>query len=148
MQYPLYIHRQAGGGYRGHFPDLPDADVHADAFGELERNAQDVVQRMYHRSEQLIPAPTHDTSALQTLDMDDGKGLWLFVDIDLSRVVSRAVSIQLSMSRSVLRDVEATALAHRMTRSAFIALACLREMRYTGVEGAQKQFKTRLALLT
>jgi predicted RNase H-like HicB family nuclease len=89
VQYPLYVHRNGEALDRGSFPDFPGADASGNSFEELECNAQDRVQRMYDRSEHVIPAPNDDTYAPLALDMDDGKGLWIFVEIDLARVVSR-----------------------------------------------------------
>jgi hypothetical protein len=70
-------------------PRLSGANASGNSFEELECNAQDRVQRMYDRSEHVIPVPNDDTYALLALDMDDGKGLWIFVEIDLACVVSR-----------------------------------------------------------
>lgn len=128
MRYPLYVHRNGEPRYRGSFPDFPGADAYGNSFEELERNAQERVRQVYDRSEHVIPVPTGDTSALQALDMDDGEGLWLFVDIDLARVMSRAVRIQFSLRESVLLEIDAAAQQRHITRSAFIALACVHEL--------------------
>jgi predicted RNase H-like HicB family nuclease len=96
MQYPLYVQRDSHTGFRACFPDFPNADASGDSFDELKRNAQAVVELMYDHSEQLIPAPTCNTSELHTLDMDDGEGIWMFVDINLARVTSKAVGLQLT----------------------------------------------------
>jgi len=145
MQYPLYVHRNGDLRYRGSFPDFPGADACGNSFEELKRDALDVVQWAYDGSEYLIPVPTSDTAALQALDMDDGEGLWLFVDIDLARVISRAVCIQLSLSKSALQDVDAAAQKRHMTRSAFITLACVHELENAELQGAPLEFATMLA---
>ncbi|NMM02991.1 HicB family protein [Paraburkholderia sp. RP-4-7] len=145
MQYPLYVHRNDDLRYRGSFPDFPGAHACGNSLEELKHNALDVVQRVYDGSEDLIPAPTSDTSALQALDMDDGEGLWLFVEIDMARVISRAVRIQLSLSKSALQDVDAAAQQCHMTRSAFITLACIHELENAEVAGAPPEFATMLA---
>ena len=128
MQYPLYVRQTDDMRYRGRFTDIPRADASGKSFDELEHNARDRVERLYDRSEFLIPEPTDDLTALQALDMDDGKGIWMFVDIDLAQVTSRAVHLQFSLNQDVLRDVDDAAHASRMTRPAFIALACLHEL--------------------
>jgi len=101
MEYPLYVRRDGDGGFRASLPDFPRADVRGDSFGELKRNAQEIVELMYDRSEQLIPVPTGSTSELHALDMDDGEGLWMFIDIDLARLTSRAVGVQFSLLESL-----------------------------------------------
>jgi hypothetical protein len=83
---------------------------------------------MYNRSEQLIPAPTCSTAELHALDMDDGQGIWMFVDINLARVTSKAVGVQFSLLESLLQRVDVAAKERHMTRSAFITLAAVHEL--------------------
>jgi predicted RNase H-like HicB family nuclease len=128
MQYPLYVQRDADTAFRASFADFPEADVTGNSIEELKRNAQEAVERMYHGSEQLIPGPTCDTSELRTLEIDDGEGIWLFVNINMSRVTSRAVGFQLSLSESLLEQVNAAARERHLTRSAFFTLAALHEL--------------------
>lgn len=134
MQYPLYVCREVEFGFRGSFPDFPRAEAHGDSFAELQRNATKAVELMYDRSEQLIPAPTCSTSELHSLDMDNGDGIWVFVDINLARITSKAVGIQFSMLESLLQKVDLAARERHMTRSALITLAVVHELwsRYDG----------------
>ncbi|MEW9586497.1 type II toxin-antitoxin system HicB family antitoxin [Paraburkholderia sp. DGU8] len=129
MQYPLYVHRNGNTGFRASFPDFPTADASGDSFDELTRNAQATVEAMYDRSEQLIAAPTCSTSELQALQMDDGNGIWVFVDIDLARVTSKSVAIQFNLVESLLQQVDARAKKRGMTRSAFLTLALVDELK-------------------
>jgi predicted RNase H-like HicB family nuclease len=128
MEYPLYVRRDGDTGFRASFPDFPRADARGNSLGELKRNAQEMVELMYDRSEQLIPAPTCSTSELHALDVDDGEGIWMFIDINLARVNSKAVGIQISLLESLLQRVDVAAKERRMTRSAFIALAAVHEI--------------------
>jgi len=129
MQYPLYVHRNGNTGFRASFPDFPTADASGDSFDELTRNAQATVEAMYDRSEQLIAAPTCSTSELQALQMDDGNGIWVFVDIDLARVTSKSVAIQFNLLESLLQQVDARSKKRGMTRSAFLTLALVDELK-------------------
>jgi predicted RNase H-like HicB family nuclease len=129
MQYPLYVHRNGDTGFRASFPDLPIADASGDSFNELTHNAQATVKAMYDRSEQLIPFPTCNTTELQALQMDDGNGIWVFVDIDLARVTSKSVGIQVNLLESLLQQVDASSRKRRMTRSAFVTLALINELK-------------------
>jgi hypothetical protein len=83
---------------------------------------------MYDRSEQLIPAPTCSTSELQALDMDDRQGIWMFIEINLTRVTSKAVSVQFSLPESLLLRVDAAAKERHSTRSTFFTLAAVYEL--------------------
>jgi predicted RNase H-like HicB family nuclease len=125
MQYPLYVHRNGNTGFRASFPDFPTADASGDSFSELTHNAQATVEAMYDRSEHLIPAPTCNTTELQALQMDDGNGIWVFVDIDLARVTSKSVSIEVHLLESLLQLVDARSKERCMTRSAFVTLALI-----------------------
>ncbi|KXU84254.1 hypothetical protein CI15_24400 [Paraburkholderia monticola] len=128
MQYPLYVRRDGTAGFRASFPDLPRAVVRGHSLDDLKRNAQEVVELMYDRSEQLIPAPTCSTSELQSLDMDDEQGIWMFIEINLTRVTSKAVNVQFSLPESLLQRIDAAAKKRHSTRSTFFTLAAVREL--------------------
>ncbi|CAB3772597.1 type II toxin-antitoxin system HicB family antitoxin [Paraburkholderia humisilvae] len=134
MQYPLYVHRDGDTGFRASFPNFPRAAAHGNSMDELKSDAQEAVELAYDRSEQLIPAPTCSTSELHVLDMDDGEGIWMFVDINLERVTSQAVGIQFSLLESLLQQVDLAARERHITRSALITLAVVHELasRYEG----------------
>jgi hypothetical protein len=140
VHYPLYVQRRDGQGYRGVFADFPWVEVEGRTFDDLAVNAERLVQRMYHRSEYILPAPTSDMSALQALDMDDGEGLWMFVDIDLTNVQSHSVFVQISLRRTVLQEIDLAAQRRHIGRSAYIALACFHELAHAGDAGALRRF--------
>lgn len=139
MQYPLYVQRLDGHGYRGRFADFPWLEVDGETFDDLTRDAARLVQRMYHRSEHVIPAPTIDTSKLKTLEMDDGRGLWMFVDVDLTAVLSHSVFVQVRLRKSVLHEIDLAAQKSHVSRSAYIALACVHELAQGCDEGARQR---------
>jgi len=128
MQYPVYVHRDTTTAFRASFPDFPGADVSGNSLEELKRNAQNIVELKYDGSEQLIPTPTCDTSELRRLEMDDGEGIWLFLDINMSRVTSRVVGLHISLREGVLNRVDSAARERHLTRSAFFTLAALHEL--------------------
>src|ERR1700756_4876497 len=102
MEYPLYVRRDGDTGFRASFPAFPRAYALGNSLGELKRNAQEMVELVYDRSEQFIPAPPCRSSELQALDGDDGEGIWMFIDINLARVTSKAVGVQFSLLESLL----------------------------------------------
>jgi predicted RNase H-like HicB family nuclease len=134
VQYPLYVHRDGDAGFRASFPDFPRAVAHGKSMDELKRDAQEAVELAYDCSEQLIPAPTCSTSELHEHEMDDGEGIWIFVDINLARVTSQASGIQVNLLDALLQQVDLAAKECHMTRSAFITLAVVHELasRYEG----------------
>ena len=99
MQYPIYVHGDSRSGFRASFADLPLACAHGATLDELRSNAQGAVELQYDRSEQLIPAPTGSMSELQSLAMDDGHGIWLYVEINLVRHIAGEFSLPESLPR-------------------------------------------------
>lgn len=134
MQYPLYVRRAGDASFRASFPDFPRAIAHGNSIDELKIDAKQAVELMYDRSEQLIPAPTCSTSELHAHEMDDGEGIWMFVDINLARVTSQAIGIQVNLLDTLLQQVDLVANERHMTRSAFITQALVHELaaRYEG----------------
>lgn len=128
MQYPLYVRRDDVTSFRANFPDFPRAVAQGRSIDELKTNAKHAVELMYDRSEQLIPAPTHDASELRALDMDDGDGIWMFLDVNLERVTSQAVEIHFSLPDTLLKQIDLVARQRNMTRSSLITLAVVREL--------------------
>lgn len=128
MQYPLYIQRDGRTGFRGRFPDFPGAEVTGRSFDELELSSQQAVEALYHGSEQLIPGPTCDTSELRSLEVQGAEGIWLFVNINMSRVKSRAVSVELSLNAALLEQVNRAARERHLTRSGFFTVAAANEL--------------------
>ncbi len=128
MQYPLYVRRDGAIGFRGSFPDFPRAFAQGKSIEELKIDAKQAVELMYGRTEQLIPAPTYSASELRALEMDDGDGIWMFLDIDLAQVTSRAIEIQVSLPDGLLQQVDRVARERNMTRSSLITLAVVREL--------------------
>lgn len=128
MQYPLYVQRDSRSVFRGNFPDFPGAEIAGGSIEELRRNAQHAVEVLYDGSEQLIPGPTYDTSELRALEQDGSDGIWLFVNINMSRVRSNSVGFQICLNAALLEQVSMTARQRQMTRSGFLTLAVMNEL--------------------
>jgi predicted RNase H-like HicB family nuclease len=131
MHYPLYVIREpdrAGAAtLRASFPDFPGAEATGRSLEELERHAQQMVEQTYAGSEQLIPAPS-DAVQLHGFEKAGDDGLWVYVDIDLARVTSKAVGLQFSVLESLLQKVDAAAAERHITRAAFMTLAAVHEL--------------------
>ena len=127
MQYPLYVQRDSSIVFHGSFPDLPGVEITGSSIEELQRNAQHAVE-IYDGSEELIPSPTCDTSELRALEPHGSEGIWMFVNIDMSKVRSNAVGFQVNLNAALLERVDAAALQRRMTRSGFVTVAVTNEL--------------------
>lgn len=130
MKYPLYVWKDKGSAYGATFPDLPGVNTSGETLEELERNAQEAVELMYEDGDQDVPAPTHDINSLRRMFSKDDGGFWLFVEIDLTKIGSKAVRLNISLPDRLVQQIDAAAKARRMTRSAFLALAAQHEMEH------------------
>lgn len=125
MLYPLYVCKDAGSAYGASFPDMPGVHTAADDLHDLNQMAQEAVETMYE-GEESIPA----ASAIEqwTGDPHYARGFWMLVDIDLSRVMTKPVRLNISLPASLLRDIDAFARSRHLTRSGFLAQAAMKAM--------------------
>jgi hypothetical protein len=128
MQYPLYVHRDGATNYRSSFADFPGADVTGESVVQLERNAKERLRLLYDVGDQLLPPPTNDTSLLKLLEIDDGSGIWMFVEIDPIPRTPQSVDLRLNVPASFLQRVDEAAKKRGLTRAAFLTLAAWHEL--------------------
>ncbi len=125
MLYPLYVWKEAGSAYGARFPDLPGVFTAADDLNNLTKSAQEAVEAMFE-GEAHIPAAG---SVEQWKDHPDyANGFWMLVNIDLSRVNTKPVRLNISLPESLLRDIDIFAKSHHLTRSGFLAQAAMKAM--------------------
>ena len=55
-------------------------------------------------------------------------GVWMLVDLDLSRIDTRPVRLNVSLPSNLVQQIDAWAEAHHMTRSGFLARAASQAM--------------------
>jgi HicB_like antitoxin of bacterial toxin-antitoxin system len=59
---------------------------------------------------------------------DYAGGFWMLVDIDLSKVSTKQVRLNISLPESLLRDIDRYAKSRHLTRSRFLAQAAMKAM--------------------
>lgn len=125
MFYPLYAWKVANSAYGATFPDLPGVHTAADKQGDLQHAAQEAVETMYE-DEDSIPA----ASAIEqwTGDAQYAGGFWMLVDIDLSKVRTKPVRLNISLPATLLRDIDVFAKSRHLSRSSFLAQAAMKAM--------------------
>jgi predicted RNase H-like HicB family nuclease len=128
MQYPYYVHRDGAAIYRSSFADFPDADATGESIAQLAHNAQERLRLLYDDGDQLLPPPTSDTALLKMLEMDDGSGIWMFLEIDPIPRTPKSVDLRLNVPASFLMQVDETAKKRGLTRTAFLTLAARHEL--------------------
>ena len=127
MLCPVYIH--AGDAAHAHgvtFPDFPGCFSAADDWDQLPAMIQEAVEVHFYGEEAIIPAPTPLGDQLR--DAAYQGGAWMLFDIDLSKVSSKPIRLNISLPESLVREIDAAASSQHLTRSGFLAQAALRAM--------------------
>ncbi|WDD90370.1 type II toxin-antitoxin system HicB family antitoxin (plasmid) [Burkholderia sp. FERM BP-3421] len=126
MEYPIYITRRGNPRYHGRLADFPEAIAEGDTYGELQVVAVQRVMARYDRCSRLIPPPTLDLSVLQASALDTGDGIWRFVDLDLTRMTSSTMRIELCLPERIVHDIDRMANVLHTTRDAVVSMLCAR----------------------
>ena len=127
MLYPLYVH--VGDAKHAHgvtFPDFPGCFAAADEWEDLPRAVQEAAEAHFVDGDENVPQPT----PLEQLasDPEYQGGVWMLFGIDISRINSKAVRLNISLPERLVQQIDAVARQRRMSRSAFLALAAEHEM--------------------
>ena len=128
MLYPVYVHM--GDDQHAHgaeVPDFPGCFAAADDWSDLTRMVQEAVEVYCESEDMQVPEPS-DLSAFEGDDSYEG-GIWVFIDIDLSKLDTRKERINLSVPVSALREIDEYASAHGFNRSGFMVQAALKAAR-------------------
>ncbi|WNH47594.1 MULTISPECIES: type II toxin-antitoxin system HicB family antitoxin [Stenotrophomonas] len=126
MLYPVYVHQQEDSAYGAIVPDLPGVHSAADELEQLPRMVQEAVELMYDGETKAPPMPSPLSVHLNQPQYQDG--FWMLVDVDLSKVNTRAVRLNISLPEYLVGKIDQAAAARRMSRSAFLALAAEHEL--------------------
>ncbi|HTH58598.1 MAG TPA: type II toxin-antitoxin system HicB family antitoxin [Paraburkholderia sp.] len=127
MLYPLYVH--VGDEKHAHgvtFPDFPGCFAAADNWEDLPAAVQEAVEAHFLGEEGPVPEP----SALEDLTRNSEYegGVWMIFDIDLSKINSKAMRLNISLPERLVQQIDAAARERKLSRSAFLALAAEHEM--------------------
>ena len=87
---------------------------------------QEAAEAHFVDGDENVPQPT----PLEQLasDPEYQGGVWMLFDIDISRINSKAVRLNISLPERLVQQIDAVARQRRMSRSAFLALAAEHEM--------------------
>lgn len=128
MLYPVYVHKDADSAYGLTFPDFPGCFSAADELADLPRMAQEAVEAHFEGEEFEIPAPS--TPEQWADDERFQGGYWMLVEIDLARIGTKPVRLNISLPEYLVRQIDAYAQSHHQTRSGFLARAAEELMRH------------------
>lgn len=127
MMYPAYI--QVGNDKEAHgvvFPDFPGCFSASDSWDGIPAAIQEAVEAHFHGEPETIPAPSSIENWLNHPEYQGG--VWMLVDIDLSRIDTSPVRLNISLPSNLVREIDEWADSHHMTRSGFLALAARKAM--------------------
>ena len=100
MLYPVYVHKDPESTYGVTFPDFPGCFSAADDLEELPRLAQEAVEVHFEGEDMEIPSPT----AVEELAADPAYqgGFWLLLNIDLTKVNTKSVRLNISLPSNLV----------------------------------------------
>jgi len=73
-----------------------------------------------------IPVPTPLEQLVSRPEYEGGA--WLLVDVDVSRLSTKPVRINISLPENLVQDIDRYAKSHHLTRSGFLARAAMAEI--------------------
>ena len=126
MRYPVVIHKDGASGYGVSVPDLPGCFSAGDTLEEAVESAQEAIA--CHLEGLLMDGePLPAMQSLETLQAgeDYQGGLWALVDVDISKLSSKAKRINITLPARVLAIVDEAAAREGETRSGLLARAAL-----------------------
>jgi predicted RNase H-like HicB family nuclease len=127
MLYSVYVH--LGDDKHAHgvtIPDFPGCFSAADDWDSLPANIQEAIELYCEGEDMDIPAPTPLEQLVSRLEYEGGA--WLLVDVDVSRLSTKPVRINISLPENLVQDIDRYAKSHHLTRSGFLARAALAEI--------------------
>ncbi|MFC6840759.1 type II toxin-antitoxin system HicB family antitoxin [Xanthomonas theicola] len=130
MLYPVYVHKDENSAYGAIVPDMPGVHSAVDSLEDLPAALQEAVELMYEDEERAPPRANIVDKYRRQREFKSG--FWMLVDIDLTKINTRAVRLNISLPENLLGKIDAAAATRRMSRSAFLALAAEHELRGEG----------------
>jgi predicted RNase H-like HicB family nuclease len=124
MRYPVVIHKDANSDYGVTVPDLPGCFSAGATLDDALANAHEAIECHLEgllADGEVLPQP----SAIDDhrANPDYVGGTWALVDIDLSRLDSKTLRINISIPERVLALIDEEAKRAGETRSGFLAKA-------------------------
>jgi len=127
MLYPVYVwpgdETHAHGAQVHDFPGCFSA---ADTWEELPAMVQEAVECWCTGEDAALPSPTPLGELLNSPDYQGGS--WLLFDLDVTRLDTKPVRLNVSLPSGLVKMIDRYAAEHHMTRSGFLARAAREAM--------------------
>jgi predicted RNase H-like HicB family nuclease len=124
MLYPVYVHvGDEVHAYGVTVPDFPGCFSAADDVQDLPRMVQEAIELSCEGEDMELPEPT--PLAELANDPEYVGGVWMLIDVDTSRLETKAVRINITLPQGLLNKVDSHVkeLGKGATRSGFLAQA-------------------------
>lgn len=128
MFYPAYIHKDSDSAYSATFPDFPGCFSAADTLEDIPRMAQEAVE--VHFQGESFPIPSPSAPERWAGDERFQGGYWMLVNIDMAKIRSKAVRLNVTLPENLLHEIDAFAKSLHLSRSSFLAQAAMAAMRH------------------
>lgn len=128
MLYPIYVH--VGDARYAHgvtIPDFPGCFSAADSWNNLPAKVQEAVEVYCDGEDMEIPAPSSLDDLMRSPDY--AGGIWMVMDIDTSRLDTKAERINITLPARLLRVIDQYVESTNGNRSAFLVEAAMRQVR-------------------
>ena len=126
MQFPVVLHKDAASGYGVTVPDLPGCFSAGDTPEEAIAWAHEAVA--CHVEGLLMdgePIPEKSRLEAHQANADYAGGIWALVDVDLAKLSSKTIRVNVTMPARVLSIVDEAAAREGESRSGLLTRAAL-----------------------
>ncbi|WP_413876230.1 type II toxin-antitoxin system HicB family antitoxin [Albidovulum sp.] len=124
--YLALVHKDEGSAYGLTFPDLPGCFAAADSEDAILRNAVEALELWFEDEAAVAPRGLAAITAEVADDLAAGAFL---IAVPLVRPSSRQKRVNISLDAGTLEAIDAAADGLGLTRSGFLAMAALNEIR-------------------
>jgi predicted RNase H-like HicB family nuclease len=124
--YLALVHKDAGSAYGLTFPDLPGCFAAADAQGDILRKAVEALELWFEDADPVAPRGPEGIAAEVAADLAQGAFL---MAVPLVQPSSRQKRVNISLDAGTLGAIDAAADGLGLTRSGFLTMAALNEIR-------------------
>lgn len=124
--YLALVHKEEGTAYGMTFPDLPGCFAAADSEGDILKSAVEALELWFEDAAAVAPRGPEAIAAEVAGDLAAGAFL---IAVPLVQPSSRQKRVNISMDAGTLEAIDAAADGLGLTRSGFLAMAALNEIR-------------------
>jgi predicted RNase H-like HicB family nuclease len=120
MLFPVVVHKDEVSSYGVTIPDFPGCFTSGNTFDEAIKNVQEAIECHLDEGDK-IPKPSSIELLINNTNF--AGGIWVMVEIDLSAFENRTKRINVSISESLLHEIDCFVKQKGLSRSAFLARA-------------------------